>query len=122
MAAGTARARISGSSANSRETKRPKAAAVARYLHDGGLPHVVAPVRSNANSLTAQAGGFSFTVYLFIEGRTGIEAYDVIERLHDNENVGRTGGVRDQADARGTQSAPEGTTSTQKRYVAPTST
>lgn len=58
---------------------RDVAAAVSRYLYEGGVRHVVAPVRSNANSLTVQEGEFSFTVYPFIEGRTGVKA-GLVER------------------------------------------
>lgn len=53
---------------------RDVAAAVSRYLHENGFRHVVAPIRSGANALTVHDGEFSFTVYPFIEGRTGVEA------------------------------------------------
>jgi len=71
---------------------REVAASVSRYLYEGGVRHVLAPVRSNANSLTVQEGEFSLTVYPFIEGRTGVEAGlverhwralgDLVQRLH----------------------------------------
>jgi spectinomycin phosphotransferase len=58
---------------------RDVAAAVSRHLCEGGVGHVVAPVRSNTGSLTVQEGDFSFTVYPFIAGRTGVEA-GLVER------------------------------------------
>ena len=71
---------------------RDVAAVVSRYLSDSGLPHVVPPIRSNTSSLTVEEGAFSFTVYPFIEGRTGVETGlverhwralgDVVQRLH----------------------------------------
>jgi len=53
---------------------RDVAAAVSRYLHESGVVHVVAPIRSNTSALSVQDGCFSLTVYPFIEGRTGVEA------------------------------------------------
>jgi len=53
---------------------RDVAAAVARHLHDSGVAHVVAPIRTGADALSVRAGGFSLTVYPFVEGRMGVEA------------------------------------------------
>jgi spectinomycin phosphotransferase len=53
---------------------RDVAAAVSRHLHEAGVRHVVAPLRSSAGSLTVAEGGFSLSVYPFVEGRTGVEA------------------------------------------------
>ncbi len=50
------------------------AVAVTRYLHESGVGHVVAPIRSKTNSLSVEDAQFSLTVYPFIEGRTGVEA------------------------------------------------
>jgi spectinomycin phosphotransferase len=71
---------------------RDVAAAVSRFLYERGVPHVVAPVRSNASSPTVREGEFSFTVYPFIDGRTGVEAGlderhwwalgNLVQRLH----------------------------------------
>jgi spectinomycin phosphotransferase len=58
---------------------RDVAAAVCAYLAEGGLPHVVPPLRSSTNSVTVEDGELSFTVYPFIEGRTGVEA-GLVER------------------------------------------
>jgi len=53
---------------------RDVAAAVSRWLFEGGLPHVVAPIRSITGSPTVQESELSLTVYPFVEGRTGVEA------------------------------------------------
>ena len=53
---------------------RDVAAAVSRYLVDSGVPHVVAPIPSTAGLLTVEDGGFSYTVYPFLDGRTGVDA------------------------------------------------
>ena len=53
---------------------RDVAAAVSRHLLEQGLPHVVAPLRSDAGALTVEDGDLSLTVYPFVEGRTGVEA------------------------------------------------
>jgi spectinomycin phosphotransferase len=52
---------------------RDGAAALARYLHDNGVPHVVAPLRSATGSLTVQDGEHSLTVYPLIDGRNGMD-------------------------------------------------
>jgi spectinomycin phosphotransferase len=52
---------------------RGGAAALARYLHDNGVPHVVAPLRSATGSLTVQDGEHSLTVYPLIDGWNGMD-------------------------------------------------
>ena len=52
---------------------RDGAASLSRYLHDQGVPHVVAPLRSRTGSLTVQAGEHSLTVYPLIDGVTAME-------------------------------------------------
>ncbi|HEX4526462.1 MAG TPA: aminoglycoside phosphotransferase family protein [Gaiellaceae bacterium] len=52
---------------------REGAASLSRYLHDHGVPHVVAPLRSSTGSLTVQEGEHSLTVYPLIDGVTGME-------------------------------------------------
>jgi len=51
---------------------RDVAAAVTRYLHDTGVPHVVAPLRARAG--TSPETGSSMTVAPFLDGRTGVDA------------------------------------------------
>jgi spectinomycin phosphotransferase len=48
--------------------------AVTRHLHEGGVPLVVAPLRSTTQSLSVQEGRYSLTIYPLIEGSTGVEA------------------------------------------------
>ena len=76
------------------DRRNEAATAIPRYLHEGGVAHVVAPIRSAAGSLSVEAAGFSLTVYPFIEGRTGTDAGlserhwralgHIVRRLHDD--------------------------------------
>ena len=53
---------------------RGVAAAVSCHLHETGLQHVVAPIRSSWGSTTVEASELAITVYPFVEGRMGVEA------------------------------------------------
>jgi spectinomycin phosphotransferase len=45
---------------------------VPRYLHDQGIAHVVAPLRTTEGALWAGVAGYALTLYPFVEGRTGM--------------------------------------------------
>lgn len=53
---------------------REVVAAVSQHLVERGLKHVVAPIRATTSPLAVEDGELSFTVYPFIEGRTGVAA------------------------------------------------
>lgn len=48
--------------------------AVARYLHELGVPYIVAPLLSKSHSPWVAINDFALTLYPFIDGRIGAEA------------------------------------------------
>jgi spectinomycin phosphotransferase len=53
---------------------REAAAALSRHLFDEGVPHVVAPLRSQGGSLTVRDGEHSLTVYPLVDGVNGMQS------------------------------------------------
>lgn len=46
---------------------------IPRYLHDRGLPNVIAPLPTAGGALWTHLDGYALTVHPFIDGRTGME-------------------------------------------------
>lgn len=53
---------------------RDAAASLSRHLADEGVPHVVAPLRSQGGSLTVRDGEHSLTVYPLVDGVNGMQS------------------------------------------------
>jgi len=51
----------------------PSSLAVPHYLHQRGLPHVLAPLPTIAGDLWAHAGAFALSLYPYIDGRSGAD-------------------------------------------------
>ena len=51
----------------------PSSLAMPHYLHQRGLPHILAPLPTISGDLWAHAGGFAISLYPYIDGRTGAD-------------------------------------------------
>lgn len=47
--------------------------AIPRYLHERGVPHILAPLPTGSGALWVRVGEFALSVYPFIQGRVGAE-------------------------------------------------
>src|SRR5258708_7564913 len=47
--------------------------AIPRYLHDHGMPHIVAPMLTQSQKLWTGLADYTLVLYAFIDGHTGME-------------------------------------------------
>lgn len=56
-----------------RRVTNPPSLLVSRYLHDQGVPQVIAPLPTNTQTLWTEVEGYALILYPFIAGTTGME-------------------------------------------------